>query len=82
MGMNIGHRLSPARIDQDIADLQRLIHFVELRAYETARRARAAGSNGRAATAELLLRKLRHALQEAAQLREAAQSSRRTNWAY
>jgi hypothetical protein len=66
-------------IDEDIADLQRLIHYVELRAYGAARRA--SRSPSPAATAESLLRKLRHALQEARQLREMAYASGQPDWA-
>ena len=66
--------LHPMHIDQDIADLKRLINYVELRAYEAARRARAA-SNSTSATAEMLLRKLRAAYNNATRLRHTAIAS-------
>jgi hypothetical protein len=77
-------RLSRTAIDQDIADLQRLIHYVELRTYRAARRqALSAVAANTTATAEALLRKLRHALHDADQLRRTAIESQaqRANWA-
>ena len=65
----------PAKIDQDIADLRRLIHYVELKGYGAARRARAAGNSAASATAEALLRKLRAALNDATHLRQTAVAS-------
>jgi len=67
--------LHPAHIDQDIADLKRLIHYVELRGYDAARRARAIGNSAKVATADMLLRKLRGALNDAMRLRQTAMRS-------
>ena len=71
--------LHPSRIDQDIDDLRRLIHYVEMKAYGAARRARAA-STSTSATAEALLRKLRAAYNDAMRLRQTAMASS-PNWA-
>ena len=79
-----GGRVSRTAIDQDIADLKRLIHYVELRTYRAARRqAMSTAAANTTATAEALLRKLRHALLEADQLRRTAIESQaqRANWA-
>jgi hypothetical protein len=66
--------LHPTHIDQDIADLKRLIQYLEMQAYGAARKARAASSST-TATAETLLRKLRAAYSDATRLRRTAMAS-------
>ena len=63
---------APRAIERDVADLQRLIHFVERQRFVQAMRADAPGAREREADATALLRKLRAGL-EWAQL--AGQSS-------